>query len=174
MLFYIALGIACIIAATVCLWLFRSMMEVSRSAYNAILPGRKDNTRQARFKHLNTSLSSTPSPWGWYKSGGSPALARRVGERKSPSYAAKEESVPWGWPGSDGLKKSNLELINKGLGNSAAVASVKSLLSRPGNEINQTIGWPYREDTFELGDKSYKTSRPKKASKGGKAKPWGW
>lgn len=181
MLFYVALAIACFIAATVCLWLFRSMMEVGKSAYRAILPSGRNQDRQVRLANLNSNLADTPAPWGWNGSGSRRSAPVQTPVRKTAHRSSKEK-VPWGWKGNQGLGKSNHDLISSGLESSAAVASVKSMLGRLDHHGNatdstgksSTVGWPYREESFDFGGRNYKVKRQKKASSGGDAKPWGW
>lgn len=181
MLFYIALAIACVIAATVCLWLFRSMVEVGKTAYRALLPSARSEYRQVKLAQLNSNLQETPSPWGWSRNGD--YRTSRTAKWKDFAHRPEAESrkkVPWGWPGSEGLKRSNLELISEGLENSAAVASVKSMLSRPERQKDEerpVVGWPYREESFEFSGRKYKV-RSKDSRKLGRVakagKPWGW
>lgn len=181
MLFYVALAIACFITATVCLWLFRSMVEVGKSAYRAFLPSGRSQERQVRLANLNSNLAATPAPWGWNGSSSRRSASVRTPVRKKVHSTSKEK-VPWGWKGNQGLGKSNLDLISDGLEGSAAVASVKSMLGRLDNHGNatasadksSTVGWPYREESFDFGGRNYKVKRQKRASSGGDAKPWGW
>lgn len=170
MLFYVALAIACIVAATVCLWLYRSMVEVGKTAYRTILPSggnrRFESRRQKTFVRLNSTVAQTRSPWGWSKHNAPSRSRAGTGGRSG-------EQVPWGWPGSSGLKRSNLDLIGRGLETSAAVDSVRSVTGS-GNKDRNKVGWPYREERFEFKGRSRRTAAREQAVTGGKSKPWGW
>jgi len=170
MLFYFALAIACVITASVCLWLFRSLVDVGRSAYHSILPSVRNNRlearREAAFVALNANLTDARSPWGWGNND-SPSRMRRKEEDSSG------ERVPWGWPGNSGLKRSNLGLIGNGLAHSAAAASIKNL-ERNDRKARNAIGWPYREERFETRAKRRKSRTAKVAEGGRNSKPWGW
>lgn len=176
MLFYVALAVACFIAAAVGLWLIRSVMEIGKEAYRAILPSRRENTSRARLAHLNPHLKDTPSPWGWSGSGGARHANLHRSAARRPSHPAPandpKKKVPWGWPGSEGLQRSNRDHIAAGLETSTAMASVKGFLHREsGSEPD--VGWPYRQE-------SSTKRRPRRRARhvnigGGKpAKPWGW
>lgn len=171
MLFYIALAVACVIAAVVCLWLYRLLSEAGHATYLAFLPGARDDRKNKRFTHLN------PDPSLHHEPRYSAASARRPGA--TAENKVSENKVPWGWPGSEGLKRSNMEVIGAGLERSPAARSVRDLVSRQDPfpqrraEGESLIGWPYRKDTFETEDrKERKQTRSRRSS--GPGKPWGW
>ncbi len=183
MVFYIALGVACCIVAAVALWLFRSVVEVGKTAYRAILPSARGQKQSTRLAHLNNTLSETPNPWGWAGADGARRAAlhkdkttTRRNRKSQKRSGGSSEKTPWGWPGSDGLHQSNREMIADGMENSAAVAAVRNLVSGD-DKSSEKVGWPYR-------DEGNKTKRGKQqtreryvgfgATPDKRSKPWGW
>ena len=153
MLFYLALATVCLLSAMVCLWMVRSIIRVSRDAYQVFLPGASKKRREAKFHHLNPSLAAAPVPWGW----GSESVVRREappprvepvvpltpvpwgwgrdypGRRPVPlmntaTPEPAEPVAPWGWAGNAALQSSNGDWIHRGLESSAAAQSVRNLI----------------------------------------------
>ncbi len=162
MSFYLALAFACIIAAVVCLWIFRSMVEIGRTAYRSIIPGAKDSSNEVQLMRLSTRLHETRSPWGWARNG----ISRVAGK--------SQLATPWGWPGSSGLHNSNRDTIVSGLENSAAVSSLRSLLkSKTGSE--SAGDRPRRDKRSGSVTRSRKAKARMAAERAGEnTKPWGW
>jgi hypothetical protein len=122
MLFYITLALACLFGAVVCLWLYRSMVEVGKSAFRSLSlsngnPG-LESRRAAALDEFNAPSEQTLSPWGWSK-------YNAPDRSRTGSDSGVRKEIPWGWPGSSGLKRSNHELVGGGLENSAAADSMK-------------------------------------------------
>jgi len=78
-----------------------------------------------------------------------------------------EPPVPWGWGKKPAIKQT--------LAESYATAS-------NGGGVQRQVGWPYRDEPFDLGGKRTlkdakagdKVVSQRKASIGGVEKPWGW
>jgi len=188
MLFYIALSVACVIAAIICLWLFRSLSDASRAVYQSFLPSghsQKLKPRDAQLAHLNPNVSAPSRPWGWGRSGLAPVIpvvdAHRISA--SETAATSAQPVPWGWPGSSGLKQANADLIGAGLGSSPAASSVSNLVYWHDSNVSKELknrevsAWPYRDEALAA-TPSFKQRRRKSASRstssGDPNKPWGW
>jgi hypothetical protein len=171
-----------VIAAVVVLWLFRSLSDASRAAYQSFLPsghGRKLKPGSAQLSHLNPNISNPSRPWGWGRSGHAPVVPAADGRH----VTASTKQVPWGWPGSSGLKQANADLISAGLGRSPAASSVTNLVYWHDSNVSKELknrevsAWPYRDEALAA-TPSFKQRRRKTASRstssGDKGKPWGW
>lgn len=155
MLFYLALATVCVLSAMVCLWMVRSIIRVSRDAYQVFLPGAVKKRQEAKFHHLNPNLAATPVPWGWGPGSVAPRMVPEVsrvepaaplapvpwgwgrdypGRRPVPVLVTQDMPVevqpvvPWGWAGSAALQSSNGDWIHRGLEGSAAAQSVRNLI----------------------------------------------
>lgn len=181
MLFYIALGLACVIAAAVALWIFRSIYDVGKTAYRSILPSSEQKKNDARLAHLNTDLGRAPNPWGWSGTGGA-RHANLIKDRKpahsrQPTRRQRRKAngrTPWGWPGSEGVQASNMEILSEGIEKSAAVSSVKKILHADGKPArSENVDWPY-EGKQRKPQPVQRSRYVGTTRSSGKAKPWGW
>lgn len=177
MLFYVALAIACCIAAVVALWLVRTMLEVGTSTLRTFLPGAQSEAKKARLAHLNPNLKDTPSPWGWSAAG----EARHTGLQREPTRHAgnlaepsPRDKVPWGWRGNEGLQRSNRAWISEGIENSNAVSAMRSLGGKQDGNAKAAVGWPYREERSTISRRKRPKRRRSALGNGKPAKPWGW
>ena len=150
MLFYVALAIACIIAALLSIWLFRMLSLIGRQSFQAILPTAK-RKKPDRFAHLHPTLTRHFQP--------SPRLRQRESmlealpgwnsySRYIDSPEQSSERIPWGWQGRENHLKAG------------RYADGRGVLASSGSGSNQR-------------------RRRKKASRGGDgkdhgSKPWGW
>ena len=91
--------------------------------------------------------------------------------RVNASAAASD--TPWGWPGNDNKirkrePKKNAEHAKQAVGQ----------VAKPSKNKKPMVGWPYREDNFDLSGNTYKVTRKAKpektATRGRLDKPWGW
>lgn len=178
MLFYVSLAVATFITSAVALWILRSLFEIGKTTYRAILPSSRQNRHpEPRLTKLSTNLEETPSPWGWSGAGG--ARHAVLHKQRRPQPVAAEESrakVPWGWPGNEGLQRSNHQTIARGLGQSAAFDSMRGYFREDALTGDDQVGWPYREEKD-------KPARWRRASRKRVVrtidgvelvKPWGW
>ncbi|NRB70962.1 MAG: hypothetical protein HRU51_03500 [Xanthomonadales bacterium] len=87
---YAALTVAGVLAAAVCVWVVKSMVEASKSAYKVLTPG--GGKEDAQVAHLNSTLSATPAPWGWNGGQTAPAgaaPASGAGKRKTRDWSER-------------------------------------------------------------------------------------
>ena len=155
MLFYLSLAVVCVLLAVICLWMFRSIIRVSRDTYQVFLPGATKQQRKAKFHHLNPSLGTAPAPWGW---GRNSAERRKAPLPPRVEPVTRQAPAPWGWDrnypgrrpvaatpthelaadlppapvashGNEALQHANGELIHRGLESSAAAQSVRNLVA---------------------------------------------
>jgi hypothetical protein len=179
MFFYTSLFVASFIVAFIALWLYKSLVDIGKSFYQAILPSSKnDITAHVEESNSPVTVNEAKTPWGW---GGhaTPATEARI-QAAVPDKSAS--NVPWGWPGSK--HKVRTYQVKGGIpiraGKDAqAVAWSVADKTSPGaaRKRAQKIGWPYREDQFEFAGDTYKVTqkaKPRKTNLKKTAKPWGW
>ncbi len=165
MFFYSALIVASVIVALVVLWLGHAIADAGKVLYQSILPSSKSSTTRHldKERRVASSINGTPTPWGW-KSGATPA-------REAHAHPARpSKQAPWGWPGNEKEVREH--------GTSAAYNSHLEEAKIQSNETQRPhVGWPYREEKFEMSGKTYKVSRkvrPKRTNLATTGKPWGW
>lgn len=171
MLFYVALTAAGIVTAAVAVWIFRSMMMASKSAYRKLSPGRSGGVKLA---HLNSNLGATPAPWGWGTSGGAPAVTRfnRHQLRSEPASPSKSRD----WSQYEGYARSGERMKNARDTSSSHVGSVRNVLT--GYDMQRTrtdtSSWPYQE-TLSAGGSAKRDENVTLTEEGDRpTKPWGW
>ena len=172
MFFYALLFLASVVAALVILRLYNSIVSIGKTIYTAFLPSTKDRiTDHLEDVPLLTTINETRTPWGW-KNHSTPSTLART----HPAQADKQ--TPWGWPGNakkirehkPANQSSDRPDLNTYLKHQRANSQVVA-------EKKSTVGWPYREETFEFAGKDYKVTRkvkPKKTNLSTTGKPWGW
>jgi hypothetical protein len=167
MFFYTALIVASVIVALIILWLFNAIADAGKVVYSAILPSSKTNANQHLDKavHVASTINSTRTPWGW-KSGATPAREAHA----NPAKPSKQ--APWGWPGNENEIREHGASAAYNAHLDDANAQLRSKETEKPN-----VGWPYREEKFEMAGKTYKVSRkvrPKRTNLATTGKPWGW
>lgn len=164
MLLYALLTVAGVLVAAIVVWVMRSVTSMGRSTYRSVSSTAR-NASGPKLAHLNSSLASTPAPWGW---GGKKASGKHRGE--SPRAATLGDRV---------ARTSNVrghETYKQQFDREhSKEASVRNVLT--GYDIHRktepdTSCWPY-QDTFGKTRSSLPTET---LSKKGKqpSKPWGW
>ncbi|MDX1460882.1 MAG: hypothetical protein R3348_07480 [Xanthomonadales bacterium] len=175
MIFYVALLLVCVAVSFVLVWLYRSLSEVGKAAYRALLPSRKDNRRREDNLVRHVSLNATPSPWGWSKGDSHHHAIPEVQGRRPQSPG----ETPWGWPG------STHHVEKRGTGSreestARAKESVARALTGLVDRERSETSTPARgipDEQFDFAGRSYKVVRKPsigKINKGGTKKPWGW
>jgi hypothetical protein len=172
MFFYTLLFLASVAAALVILRLYNSIVSIGKTVYTAFLPSSKDGvTDHLEGVTLNTTINETRTPWGW-KNHSTPSTLART----HPAEADKQ--TPWGWPGNEKKirehKPANQTSDHADLNSYLKHQRAKSQVVA---EKKPTVGWPYREETFEFAGKDYKVThkvKPKKTNLSTTGKPWGW
>ena len=176
MFFYTALFVASVIAAIVILYLYNALKDVGTAVYRSFLPSSKENlARRINDTPYHATINDTPTPWGW---DGQTAAAEK-NPLKTVVPASPNDDTPWGWKGNDqGIREHGRKgtvrnaasgrdaFLNKTTGERASKASKQS-----------AVGWPYREEKFELAGTAYKVTRkatPRKTNLKTASKPWGW
>ena len=179
MFFYTSLFMASFIIAMVVLWLYKSLINVGKVVYGAILPSSKGNiTANARDIVVPLSFNNARTPWGWGGHATPAAEARThaaLPDKKAPD-------VPWGWPGNK--HKVPEYQLKEGIpfhpvtgARSGTVSNERSTAAKANRSLAEKVGWPYREDQFDFAGDTYKVTqkmRPQKTDLKNTAKPWGW
>jgi len=174
MFFYTALFVASVIAALIILYLFNALKNVGQAVYRAFLPSSKDNlARHIDDAPYHATINDTPTPWGWN------GQAAPVVNPVKPVPASPNDDAPWGWKGNDhAVREHGPKSAVR-----TAVAGLDAVLNNTGNESGtksnrqSAVGWPYREEKFELAGKAYKVTRKatlRKTNLETTGKPWGW
>lgn len=167
MLFYIALFVACVIIAVAFLYVFRALEHVTEDVYQVSVQSiRTRHRNRPKERNLAPTVNDTPTPWGWNG-------AEKPGHLVQAHPAAPNVKAPWGWKGNH--QPIHAHGVLKGVNGS----SVTRHDNAPGQAkiVSPAIGWPYREEKFEFGGKSYKVARraaPKPPDLSKTDKPWGW
>lgn len=175
MFFYSLLLVASVIMALVVLYLYRMLADVGKAVYRAFLPSAKnDPSNHQNEVKVATSINDTPTPWGWH--------GQVAQERKERTHtAAPPLIVPWGWKGNGheirerGHKPSVRSSVQNGATGLDAFLKRKRLESD--SAFRDGVGWPYREEKFELAGKVYKMTRRETFARTDfttMVKPWGW
>ena len=170
MLFYASLLLFSVAISVIALWFYRSMYDIGKAAYRAILPRARKAYKEEKAVSLSSGLATKATPWGWSSDRG----PRRAIPVVSP-VAKKAAPAPWGWKGNDSRSRSRS--IRLGGDVEEAAESLKNMLSRPAKGNTEHVGWPYREESFDFAGKEYKVVRKTRiriAKAGGMSKPWGW
>jgi len=166
MLFYILLFVTCVIVAVGFLFLYRSLDSIGKSVFQAFLPTagkKKVRAKSPRARTLATSVNETPTPWGW-------AGTSTAGRAARARPTALQPGQPAAWPGNHGGANAH----GGGNGN---FADGRDDASKPASIVNPNVGWPYREEKFELEGRNRKAARkttPKPTDLSKTEKPWGW
>lgn len=167
MLFYIALFVICVVIAVAFLYVFRALENVTEDVYQvsvqSIRTRHKDRPKQRK---LATTVNNTQTPWGW-EGTEKPAPVART------HPAAPNVKAPWGWQGNQQPIKAHG--IHRGIDGSSV--NRHDSASSQAKTVNPTVGWPYREEKFDLAGKGYKVVRrvaPKPTDLSKTSKPWGW
>lgn len=167
MLFYIALFIICVIIAAAFVYLFRALENVGNDVHQVSVQSIRTRERKRPIERkLATTVNNTPTPWGW-KGAAKP-------DNVVPLHpVAPNVKAPWGWQGNH--RPIHAHGSHRGVNGSSVNGHGDA--SSQAKTVSPTVGWPYREEKFELAGKSYKVARrmaPKPTDLSKTSKPWGW
>ncbi len=167
---YAALTVAGVLAAAVCVWVAKSMVEASKSAYKVLTPsgGRDD----AQLAHLNSTLSATPAPWGWTGGQTAPAGGVPSGAKAGTGGAGKSKTRDWSERAA--LEKSSAAAAQQRFEGSPARTSVRNVLAgydmdKPTRTQAAPVVPRSSQPSLEpktLVEQAQEAERP--------SKPWGW
>jgi hypothetical protein len=173
MFFYSALFVASVIVAFIILYLYNALADIGRAVYQAILPSSKDNLAgHLDNQRVRTTVNETKTPWGW-ESQASPSKLAKI----HPALPVPADNTPWGWPG------NNQEIREHGQSRRTsnepgleAYFKRENFNTQPEKTRKSTVGWPYRDESFDFAGEEYKVTRktPKKTNLKTTGKPWGW
>jgi len=172
MFFYTSLFIACVVIALVFLFFYNSVADLGKLIYRKFHSGsKKKPAAHQEERILATTINDTPTPWGWASHATPENIART-------HPAAPSRQSPWGWPGHHHETYAHHSAGVTGNTNGGGAShSHNGGASKPEETETPTVGWPYREEKFELSGKAYKVTRkarPKRTNLRTTGKPWGW
>lgn len=183
MFFYASLFVASFIVAMIVLWLYKSLANIGKAIYQAILPSSKSNfTEHAKDTVTRLTVNNTPTPWGW---GGNakPANVARTNAASTGNQPSNAQAIPWGWRGNkhkipEYRVKGGIPILPvSGTRPRVQPKARSQAQSQASNNRVEKIGWPYREEQFEFAGDTYKVTQKVKLRKTNlrkSAKPWGW
>ena len=191
MLIYAILTILAVLAAAVCVWIYRSVFATGQSGYRR-LSARQRNRRGARLAHLNSNLGTAPSPWGWGQASGATVSGRLFADGHGHNPLVNKTRKEFNDARGSRLQRTELELVMSGAKDQGQLRSVRNVLTgydlQKKNPVTDTSCWPYRDDNFgkaSLTASSIPTipgasGAPEKPQDGKDdpatltRKPWGW
>ena len=167
MLFYIALFVACVIIAVAFLYVFRALENVTEDVYQVSVQSiRTRHKKRPRERTLAATVNDTQTPWGWNG-------MEKPDQVTRTRPAASNVKAPWGWQGN----RQPTQALGGNKGVNGSSINRHEIPSSQSKMVSPTVGWPYREEKFELAGKHYRVSRssaPKPTDLSKTDKPWGW
>ena len=179
MFFYTSIFIASFIVAMVILWIYKSLANVGKQLYRALLPSAKDDpSSKLEPKILPTTINETRTPWGWDSLSKSSNHRLKGLDALAVTPMLNNIPTPWGWPGN--YRKIRKHQPADPILNGSGLIPILNI-DEPIPELNEgstsNVGWPYRKEQFEFLGTQYILSREVKLDKTNleaMVKPWGW